>query len=924
MHPHLEQPFLKFWISFAWTAIGLCLAGLGRAQTPPAASLPMLTNIIQIRHLTRAEADAGQRVRVRACVTFYDHEWQLFLEDETGGCYVFPTDREGKQRKFDLKSGDFVEIEGVSIPGEFTPCIDKAEFTVLERKPWPAPRPSTLADLSTGQADSEWVEVEGIVHTARLADGVLALELVSGRNRMSVYVMTPETNAVSWIDAKVRVRGVCGVKLNARKQLLSAHLQVPGPEHLRIVEAPPSEPSLVASQPISSLMVYTPQGASGHRVRIHGVVTFPASPKTVYVKDTTGGLCLRLRSDLRVRSGDLIEADGFPLMGDYTPCLEDGSARILGHGSEPTPLELTTAQLQEGQHDAEFIRVKARIIETRRKDQDQLLVLQSDDLVFAAAVMGDKSKEVAKVLETGSVVELTGICQIQENEQEERSIQILVASPKDVSVLRKAPWWSSGRLAWTLGLISGVLLIAFAWGVILATANRRLNVAKVEFCDLYDNAPVGYQEFDQTGRITRVNKKELLMLGYASADDVRGRFVWDLVVGSHLRTLLLDALAGKTCASAFEESFHRKDGSLLPVWLEYQLIRDGDGQIRGARSTLQDISELKNAQAALEQARSEMEERVTERTAELACTNTYLQEEIATRQQAQADSEELHKQLLETSRLAGKAEVATSVLHNVGNVLNSVNVSSTLVSNIFRRSKSGSLAKVVALLQKHQADLGQFLTKDPKGMLVLGYLQHLGEHLAGEQADGIKELSELQKNIDHIKEIVAMQQSFAKVSGVEESLNVTELVEDALRMNAGAISRQEIQVSREFMAAPRITVEKHKVLQILINLVRNAKQACAETNQRESQVTLRVTQAQGRVQITVADNGVGISAENISRIFAHGFTTKKNGHGFGLHSGALAAKELGGSLKVTSEGLGQGAIFTLELPLDGERIDYAG
>ncbi len=169
-----------------------------------------------------------------------------------------------------------------------------------------------------------------------------------------------------------------------------------------------------------------------------------------------------------------------------------------------------------------------------------------------------------------------------------------------------------------------------------------------------------------------------------------------------------------------------------------------------------------------------------------------------------------------------------------------------------------------------------------------------------------------------------MQQSFAKVSGVEESLNVTELVEDALRMNAGAISRQEIQVSREFMATPRITVEKHKVLQILINLVRNAKQACAETNQRESHVMLRVTQAEGRVQITVADNGVGISAENISRIFAHGFTTKKNGHGFGLHSGALAAKELGGSLKVTSAGLGQGAIFTLELPLDGERIDHAG
>jgi signal transduction histidine kinase len=192
----------------------------------------------------------------------------------------------------------------------------------------------------------------------------------------------------------------------------------------------------------------------------------------------------------------------------------------------------------------------------------------------------------------------------------------------------------------------------------------------------------------------------------------------------------------------------------------------------------------------------------------------------------------------------------------------------------------------------------------------------LAEHLASEQAGALEELAGLEKNIDHIKDIVAMQQSYAKVSGMTQKINVLDLVEDALRMNDRALIRHDVKLVREYdTPGPEITVDKHKVMQILINLVRNAKYACDDSGRPEKRLVARVAQTPGTVKISIIDNGVGIPPENLTRIFNHGFTTRKNGHGFGLHSGALSAREMGGALVVQSEGLGKGATFTLELPL---------
>jgi len=290
--------------------------------------------------------------------------------------------------------------------------------------------------------------------------------------------------------------------------------------------------------------------------------------------------------------------------------------------------------------------------------------------------------------------------------------------------------------------------------------------------------------------------------------------------------------------------------------------------------------------------------------------------DITARKQAERELEDIHKRLVETSRQAGMAEVATGVLHNVGNVLNSVNVSANLVTESIKGSKVAGLAKVAALLQEHRHDLSEFISHDAKGKHLPPYLVQLCEHLQTEQHLAVKELDTLRSNIDHIKQIVSMQQSFAKVSGVKELVNVIDLLEDTLRMNSGALQRHGVTIIRQFDSVPLINTEKHKILQILVNLVRNAKYACSESGRGDKCMTLCVTSNDTHIQIAAIDNGIGIAPENLTRIFSHGFTTRKDGHGFGLHSGALTARELGGSLQAHSAGVGHGATFILELPLD--------
>ncbi|MBV9492252.1 MAG: amino acid permease [Verrucomicrobia bacterium] len=328
-----------------------------------------------------------------------------------------------------------------------------------------------------------------------------------------------------------------------------------------------------------------------------------------------------------------------------------------------------------------------------------------------------------------------------------------------------------------------------------------------------------------------------------------------------------------------------------------------------------ELIERVRAQESLRKAHEELELRVYERTAELTAANAELQTEIVQRKQAQQALAELNAQIAAVSRKAGMAEVANSVLHNVGNVLNSVNVSVSLVSERLRDTPIADLPNTVELLRAHKDSLGTYLTTDVIGKQVPGFLEMLAQHWTTEHRGLVAEVERLKNNIQHIKDIVTRQQSLSGVSDVMEEVHLPKLIEDALTIQNDALERSEVTVCREFESAPWGTCDRVKLTQILVNLIANAEEALAETAHRPRQLTVRTrTNAEGGIEIHVIDNGCGIPPEVQDRLFTYGFTTKQTGHGFGLHASALAANEMGGTLRAHSDGANCGATFIVTLP----------
>lgn len=296
--------------------------------------------------------------------------------------------------------------------------------------------------------------------------------------------------------------------------------------------------------------------------------------------------------------------------------------------------------------------------------------------------------------------------------------------------------------------------------------------------------------------------------------------------------------------------------------------------------------------------------------------------DISERKRSEAKLKAAQEKLLETAREVGMAEVATGVLHNAGNVLNSVSVTAESIQKRVRNSKISYLCDVVELLQENAGQLGKFMTVEERGKKLPVFLANLSSELIEEQQRCLESLETLSKHVQHVVEIIQLQQSHGKAGSLMEPTSVADLVEDSLQINAEALARNNIEVVRDIAELPTLMLDRHKLLQILTNLITNAIQALSEIKQGDRILTIRITEAEpDRLQIKISDNGIGIRPENLTRIFEHGFTTRKKGHGFGLHSAALSVNELNGSIAAFSDGPNKGATFIIELPLQTQEAE---
>jgi signal transduction histidine kinase len=350
-------------------------------------------------------------------------------------------------------------------------------------------------------------------------------------------------------------------------------------------------------------------------------------------------------------------------------------------------------------------------------------------------------------------------------------------------------------------------------------------------------------------------------------------------------------------------------------------IMDDGSTVRGALVSFHDVTELDRANTQLKEANSELESsriQVLQKNEELETTNASLHVEIGERKKAEAEKQMLYQQLMQASRQAGMADVASSVLHNVGNVLNSINVSTDILLKTLRKPMVGDVCRIASLFREHQGDLQEFLTADPQGKQIPGYMSLVADSLSGSHQTIQGELETLVNKLEHVKQVILSQQDIAKMGSVREATRVVDLMEQALLMALPEPGKYRVHVSREYGIVPVIMTDRHLVLQILVNFIANAKDAMITQSGSIHRMSVRVGMAgdgTNTVRLEVADTGCGISAENLPRLFTQGFTTKERGHGLGLHSAAISAKNMGGSIQAASAGVGHGATFTLSLPV---------
>lgn len=289
-------------------------------------------------------------------------------------------------------------------------------------------------------------------------------------------------------------------------------------------------------------------------------------------------------------------------------------------------------------------------------------------------------------------------------------------------------------------------------------------------------------------------------------------------------------------------------------------------------------------------------------------------ENISQRKRGEAELLQLHNQLVESSRSAGMAEVASSILHNVGNVLNTINVSINILPQKIASMQIEKVAKLDQVLGQ-QEDLSRYLTEDGQGKHFYSYFHELTRNLLYWKAEILSELQSVESNFEHVVNIVNTQQGYAsEAKGIEDLYSVNDVVEDSLKMVEAGLARHKVKVIKELAPMNQSLLNKHKVIQVLVNLLVNAKDSLEGCGQEERKIRIRSELVGDRIRLEVIDNGSGISEENRNQIFRFGFTTKVNGHGFGLHNSAVVAKEMGGELSCHSMGIGRGATFIFEIP----------
>jgi len=455
--------------SCAFPACGLSQATAKPVQ-PTAGKLPTLTTAAAVHDLTLDDAKRQYPVHLRGvCVVCFTGWHGFFLNDGVSGIYVETRDHIPLTKA--VQPGTWLEVDGVTGPGEFAPIVDRSTLRILGEKPLPNPRMVSLDRLSTGVEDGQWIEFEGTVRSAAFRDSMLDLMIAAGR--LQVEVMTqPGERQFGWlIDARVRVRGTAGPILNQRGQLIGTTVYAPSLKDIDILQPAPPDPFSVPVEPVRRVFDYTPNTGSDHLVRIRGVVVARWG-QTVYINDGVQGASLLGRETNTLQPGDLVDAVGYPALGDSTHTIEDAIFNQLGTAPLPEAKPISVKQALSGDFEGDVVQMEGTLIEQKRAMDQTTLLVSSGSEIFSAVFPVDSSDESLSVAQDGSRIRLTGICVITDTQASRhfrlpKAFEVLLRAPSDVMVIQSPSWWTPNHALVVVALTLAGMVLVFVWVVAL-------------------------------------------------------------------------------------------------------------------------------------------------------------------------------------------------------------------------------------------------------------------------------------------------------------------------------------------------------------------------------------------------------------------------------------------------------------------------
>ena len=485
------------------TALAL-LAATSRArerQNAQRQGVRTLETIREVRELPSESARLGYPIHVRGVVTYADKtQNDLFVQDSTAGIYV-----NSDATTLELHSGQMVEITGITGPGDFASQIENPKIQMAGQGPLPAPRRVSGEQLLTGIEDSQFVEIEGVVRSAAESQGRLLLHVASGTVIIPVYVLKYKPIPGDLVGAKVVAQGVSGGTYNARMQFLGATLLVPELKNLTVELPATADPFSIPLRPIHLVERLGPAGAYNQAVHVQGIVTLQLVGKRIFLRDAQEGLEVETRQTTPLNIGDRLDVVGYPAAGDFSPMLQDAVYRKIGSGTAPPPLAATAAQALSGIYDSELIQIRGRVLGVSLRGNQRSLTLSSDGVVVEAQMEGVEQQTLAEHARTGSLVQLTGICDVRVDENRSPvGFAMLLRTPDDIKVLQQPPWWNLQRTLFLLGITAFAAVCVLFW---VGMLRRRVGHQTETIRATLESTADGILVLDATGKIVAHNTK---------------------------------------------------------------------------------------------------------------------------------------------------------------------------------------------------------------------------------------------------------------------------------------------------------------------------------------------------------------------------------------------------------------------------------